>query len=516
MKKLLLIGLGAISLGGMAANAQGKTALEGLGNPPQPTIYIQNYFTDESKKTEIANMQNNILKGCTTQLETIPSLQEDELDYYVRETKRILEERFSKSLIENPAIKSELWSSLDAIQADPKCYSAGNDCRERLLATAAYYYQNLRPNIPGCNRYVKYSPTAKNVLMSECEVELRLRNKVLENYGNANGGLNVAGAYTDTLIRQLNRTASDLSLLILHKNTGDFKYEKIKDEQNGKQVKRISKIMKDRKNVAICTDVVSGVGYTLNLRKNVYRELLSGVVPAKKGDKTPGLCVEEISVQYSEFVPVNFDEGSAALPQKSSEANKKDVDPVKAKIADFIGSHPDIQITNIDVTSSSSKTPFYKPNKVFDKDYSDKKNLELAQSRAEVAKRILTGMPGLAKAKQTTAGAITGPEFDEKDLKLREFVPGSSDYKALVAKFYAENQKLLAEDAMIKSEQELLDKNRFANLYEAKYKPYQGFKVVISGFSKAKRKCGDKDKATDVNTPVKTDVNESTSGKSQK
>lgn len=510
MKKIILTSLALVGFYGLQAKAQ-------VVNPPPPTAQIQNYYTDVGQEENVEYFQDLILKGCKNPLDKQPAIDKEEITFVVDHVRSILQDKFSKAFAENPQIKTMMDKSLDAIAADPTCAQVGNDCRTRLVATATYFMQPLRPNVPGCDGYVKYDYTTKaakkkraedNGYIKECEVELQYRNKSLAGAGRSNGGMDQRGAYQDILIQEQNNALMDIQQLVLLE-TEDKEYKK----------KKLVQLNKSRMNISICGSVTNGVIYSYPLKIGLYKDNFGGLetnkpvtkkpdpVPEKKAEP----CVEEIKVLHSEFVPVNFEEGSSTV--KSSELK-----PVKQKIEDFISGHSNLVITNIDVTSSSSKTPFYKTEggkKVYDKAYSDAKNLTLAESRASIAQTALdsikTGHPELNEAKYTTAGAIKGPDFDKDDLSDRSVTSKDPKYKALVEKLYSEYKEMLAQDAMVKSSQELQDTKRFTNLYEAKYKPYQGFKIVISGYSKETRKCGEKDVSPaktqsqkNNTTPVKT------------
>ena len=90
-------------------------------------------------------------------------------------------------------------------------------------------------------------------------------------------------------------------------------------------------------------------------------------------------CVEEKLTLYSEFVPVNFEEGRSTV-------GADQVGPVKAQIQNFIGANPNMIISEISVTSSSSRIPFYISKGVIDP-HSDRRNLDLAKQRADFAKK---------------------------------------------------------------------------------------------------------------------------------
>lgn len=475
--------------------------------------HAQEYFSAEGRANELARMEEKMLEGCTVKLNEQPAITSAEMKYNAVGIKNFLSQFFSQSFNENPNIKEALDQELDSLSADPSCETKGNTCRTRLAAVALYYIQKLRPDVPGCES----GSGAINSGGFDCSSEKKYRKKVLSNFGYSNGGMNQEKLYTEILTKQLNEATSVILDQTLSVTT--FKEKK-------KGVERTL----DTSKKAICGQTTNGApNYEYKLKFNLSNQPFTGVDLNKPPEeikppsedkkivveKKPEPCVEDIKVLYNEFVPLNFEEGSATV--KSSE-----VKPVKQKIEDFISSHSSMVITHIDVTSSSSKTPFYKlenGKKVYDKKYSNEKNLALARSRAGFAETALSSIKAnhseLSEAQYSTQGDIYGPEFDENDLSDRNISSKSSQYKALAEKIFAKYKDQLAKEAMIKSANELLDSNRFKNLYEAKYKPYQGFKIVISGYSKESRKCGDKEKSSEAKPSIKTEKSQKSTGSGQ-
>ena len=479
MKKLLLTSLTIVGCYGVIAKAQ-------VVNAPPPTAEIQNYYTNTAQKENVNYFQDLILKGCTNPLKQLPFIDQEEISFDVDFVKSTLHQKFSKSFTENPQIKTMMDKALDTIATDPTCAQEGNDCRTRLVATATYFMQPLRPNVPGCDDYNPNKGTVR-----KCDAELSLRSKSLNNISRSNGGLDQRGNYKDILIQEQNNILALIQFKVLGQTEGkEYKKKKLVD------------LNKSLNNMAICGPVKSGVIYSYPLKVGFNNDLFAGLqtnkpVVEKKTTPPPVVekktepCVEESKVLYSEFVPMNFKEGDSTV--KNSE-----VKPVTLKIEDFIASHSNMIITNIDVTSSASKTPYYRTaNRVYEKEYSDAKNLSLAKSRADFAQVALNSIKSqhteLTEAKYTTVSEINGPDFDKNDLDNRDInSSNNSNYKALVEKLYSENKDMLANEAMISSAKELLDTKRFTNLYDVKYKPYQGFKIVIKGYSKETKNCGDK------------------------
>lgn len=455
---------------------------------PGPKPEISSYYTDATKNKVIPGLQEKIMNGCTNFLEKLPAVDANELSYRVDQIKDTLDERFSKSFQENPKIREALHKDLDAIGADKKCLAEGNDCLTKLVATSIYYFQHLRPDIAGCKDYVKHQPMTKGY-DNQCEIELKYRDQSMKYYGRANGGMDARGVYTDALVERLNSTTRKIFTDVLHRTVASPTKRKAEVKHNFL--------------LNICDTVDSGVVYQYPLRSNFYPEPFAGAetnkAPVVVEKKIPEACVEEKLTLYSEFVPLNFEEGR-------SEVGIDQIQPVKNKIKAFIDANPTMIITDVSVTSSSSKTPFHVNvggKKVIDPN-SDARNMSLAQDRARYASQSLNELKSsnssLAQVNFSASAVLAGPDFTPKDLNNRFVTKQSKDYEKQVKAVYEELKDSLTNEALIKSEKELLDESRFSNLYQVKYKPFQGFRVSISGYKKELLKCTDK---TDPKAKVK-------------
>lgn len=447
---------------------------------PGPTSELQNYFSDGEKIKQLAYLQKLTLKGCSNPKSSaeMPEMGNVELPYRVEGLKKLVGERFSQSFDENPKIKEAFHADLDKILNDESCLKSGNDCRTRLVATTIYYYQNLRPDIPGCKGYQKQEPLSKGY-NNACEIELKYRKSKLSYYGNGNGGMDARGVYTDQLTDELNNVTMKVVRDVLNVTLAP-------------PVKKKPEV-KSSQEFYICNPVQFGVIYGFPLRMNLYREYYSGLEPGQvvvEKKKEPEPCVEEKLSLYSEFVPLNFEEGR-------STAGADQLEPVKKKIKDFIVSNPNMIITDISVTSSSSRTPFYTTvgsKKVIDPK-SDERNLKLAEERALFAKlaldEIKSSSSDLSKVNFEVKHTLSGPAFEAKDLNNRFVTKMTPGYEEKVKVYFEENKELLEKEAVIKSSSELMDESRFSNLYQVKYKPFQGFRINISGYKKESLKCAE-------------------------
>lgn len=453
---------------------------------PSPSKYIQEYFTSESKEENVDYYERLIYRGCTVPKDKQEAVESDEMIYRADQIKKTLAENFSRSFSENPKIKEALEKDLDAIAQDSSCQKEGNSCRAKLVSTALYYFQNLRPDVPDCQGYTPQDPMGKKYIQI-CEIELKYRQTPLKHY--SNNGLDARAKYTDILVDQLNRVTNKIFRDVIHMTREWKKKQEIKDNVY----------------VHVCGYPQSGVVYQYPLRMNLYSDPVVGIDPSAPKPKpvevkTPQECIEEKTTLYSEFVPTNFEEGRSTV-------GKDQIDPVKAKIMDFINSNPNMIVTDVSVISSSSKTPFtsiVNNKKVIDPK-SDERNLALAGERSGFVSQVLDEMKAssseLSKINFNVKSELAGPDFSNADFELRKTSATSAGYSAKLKEMFESNKDLFASQALRKSSDELMDSKQFPTLYHAKFKPFQGFRITITGYVKEKMKCSDQSSSPGKSSP---------------
>lgn len=430
----------------------------------------QEYFTEANKKSGLEHYQERIYRGCADLKKIQDPVSVEEINKIVNGARKTVEQNFSRSLDENPKVKAEFNKDLDAIAKDPVCQQEGNNCRAKLLSLSIYYYQQFRPDVPECQGYIKTPPMTKGY-SSQCEVELKYRQSSLN--GVTSGyGMQGPGSYKKELIATKNNTTIRLFNIIMHK---------------------------DKTNLHICNGVQSGVVHQYALDLNDPGDYWVGLDPHYNPAKNiPKECVEEKVSLHSEFVPTNFDEGRNTV-------GRDQVEPIKTKILAFIKGNPGMILTDVVVTSSSSKTPFnitIAGKKMIDPN-SNAKNLSLAKERALFAENVLTEIKEsssqLSHVNFLTAFELAGPDFDSMDLNDRFVTRMTPGYLERLDALFQRYKKLYEEQAYKTSAQDLMNEKEFVNLYQAKYKPFQGFRIHIKGYKKEDMKCLDPD---DVGTPA--------------
>lgn len=421
----------------------------------------QEYFTPENKKDGVKYFKDRIYRGCSDLKEKQDPVSPKDMAKIVSTTKKIVEENFSQAFVENPKVKAAFNKDMDSIAKDPLCQKEGNDCRARLMALSLYYYQTFRADIPDCKSYVKTPPMDKGYKQN-CEIELKYRQSTLQGVQSSNYGMPGPGMYKKQLVGAKNNTTVELFNSIMQK---------------------------DRVNLHICNSVQSGIVHQYALDIDDPGDYYVGLDPEYSPTKNiPKECVDDKVTLFNEFVPTNFDEGRATVGHDQ-------VEPVKGKIMNFIKSNPEMIVTDITVTSSSSKTPFHTTvagKKVIDP-MSNEKNLSLAKERASFAEKVLNDIKSsssqLGAINFVTKAELAGPDFDPMDLNDRFVTRMTPGYLEKVESMYKKFQKEFKDQALKESAAELLDEKQFVNLYQAKYKPFQGFRINIKGFKKEEMKC---------------------------
>ena len=204
-------------------------------------------------------------------------------------------------------------------------------------------------------------------------------------------------------------------------------------------------------------------------------------------NKISDSCQEDSKLLHHEFIPIDFDKGRSTI-------GADQVEPVKIILQNFVRDHADAVITDIEIISSSAKTPFYitqGKKKVLDPK-SDEKNLMLAKERISFVEKSFEEIKkssSFEKVKLHSRAMLSGPDFTAKDLNDRFVTHMTPDYEEKVESMYQLHKTDFEEIANKKSSKDLLKQDQFVNLYQAKFKPFLGFKISIKGYNKQEMKC---------------------------
>lgn len=179
------------------------------------------------------------------------------------------------------------------------------------------------------------------------------------------------------------------------------------------------------------------------------------------------VCKEDPGTLLEEFVPTDFEKHRKTV-------GKDQVEPLIQKASSYILNQPDTVVTQIFVSSQTARAPYYTvvgKKRVLDPK-SDEINANLARQRAEFAQAALIENFKMKKISIVVESKLAGPKFSPADLNLRFVTPETQGYKDMLRELSVENKIDLKE----------LEKE--SNLYHAKFKPFQGFRMILTGYKK--------------------------------
>lgn len=415
------------------------------------------YFSPENKKLGLDYYKKQIYSGCSNLKKVQDPLSPVQMKQLTEQVLKMVSEDFSRAFAENPLVKVALLKDLDVLAKDPACQRIGNHCRTRLLGIPLFYYQRLRPDIPDCQQYV----SGKSPESQQCEVELKFRTKDLKTVPKNYGAYGI-GTYKDELKVTKNNTTMRLFHTIMYR---------------------------DKTNLHICEE---GSKYRYDLDVNDPGFYYEGLDPENDPSRAiPDDCKEDMTVLDQSFIPTDFDDRTTV--------GEDQVGPLKDHVKNFIKSNPSLIVAKIEVVATSAKTPYFitqDGKKVIDPK-SQERNLRLAQERAVFAKKVLTELKStsdFSKIEMSFKATLAGPDFNPTDLNERFVTRMTPGFVERIEALYRQHEKQYLEKALVTGAHELLDSKKYVNIYQVKFKPFQGFRLSISGLKKENMKCGSQSK----------------------
>lgn len=412
----------------------------------------QEYFSDHNKTQGLIYFKKKIYNGCVALKEKQEPISSKELKESGGKIITHANKSFSKAFKENPKLHTAFESDIKKLAEESSCQRFGNDCRARLVAISMYYMQQLRADIDGC---ILGQDTDKR-----CEIENKYRKASLEGVRTHYGAMG-PGSYKKELLAVKNNTLIDVFNAAMKK---------------------------DKDNIHICDEVLSGLPYRYDLdfeEEGEYNENIDPDYNPNKKILTD--CQDPKKVLLAEFLPTSLDVRASS--------GKDIVEPVKKSIESFIKSHPEMLITDVSVTVTASKHPHHSVvngKKSLDPE-SDNKSLAQATEKLifvqKALEEISKSSTQYTHIKFKSNAKIAGPDFQRLDMNDRFVTKMTPGYFERIKRVFNESKDTFQKDALIKSHDDLFDENKYPNLYLAKFKPFQGFKIEISGHVKSEMKC---------------------------
>ncbi len=421
----------------------------------------QEYFTPENKRDGLAYYKKQFYKTCTRLKPKQDPVPPEEIRRLAAEVTGLVGRSYRQAFAENPKVRAALERDLAEVAASDACQREANDCRARLAGLAMFYVERFRPDVPGCEGYVAVPASAAGH-KEPCENELRYRKMVLQGVHGSNYGTAGPGMYKKQIVYLKNHVAYELFKLA-------FK--------------------KDKSNLHLCDAVPSGAAYHYGVDFKEPGSYYVGLDPDFDVQaQLPPECEAEKKNLLFEFLPAPFDGDRITV-------RPDEVAPVRALVAGFLAGSPDHLVTDVAVTVTTSRTPFtvtVDGRAVLDPK-SDEKNLALASRRVLHVDRIFeelrTAHPQRASIAFRAKAELAGPAFRPMDLNDRFVTRMTPGYVEKIEALFRSSEREFRERALVTGPGDLLDEKKYVNLYQARFKPFHGYRVLVRGFRKDELRC---------------------------
>ncbi len=421
----------------------------------------QDYFTPENKKDGLEYYKKKFIKTCTQVKKKQDPVSSDEMQRLASRVEKLILDGYRQALAENPKVQDAFVRDVRELAASDGCQREANDCRTRLGALALFYVERFRPDVPDCHEYTA-TPASPAARKETCENQLRYRKMSLEGVHGSNYGTGGAAMYKKQIIYLKNYVAFEVFKAV-------FQQEK--------------------STLHICDPVPSGPSYLYGIEFKEPGTIYAGLDPDFDILKhLPPECEAEKKNLLLEFIPAHRGEDRTLV-------REEEVIPVKELIGGFLGKAVEYIVTEVSVTVTSSRLPFYSTiqgQKVPDPK-SDEKNLTIATRRSLRVDRLLeelrTAYPQRASISFRSSAELAGPAFHPTNLNERYVTRMNPGYAEKIEALFRNNEREYRDRVLLTSAGDLLDEKKYGNLFQARFMPYHGYRVLIRGFRKDEMRC---------------------------
>jgi hypothetical protein len=458
-----------------------------------------------------------------------PKLNATQIQDVINAGMQLFDETFSDSLKNNPALKEKLEGKLAGIKSKG-CDYEPNKCLVEIYSTIETYARFVKPNLneeriikdssKECGSMPANRQSKKFQNWATCDANILAHNERVQQK------LFYLNAYKEIQdIQKIKSIEIGRAAVEYFQNNQEFKRHggmrvKIAKSENeklsaaihslnlelqdeSKKIKKQMDVFWDRlahrvKPQAGCA--ISGTRFAaFPLPDDLAMPGISGTGFYSE-DNIDDSCYTEQKILLTDFIRTDFDAGVTSL--NISEENvlqQKLQEIVKMKQSDGF------TITEVQLIGIASRAWSSLPDAEAAKD----KNLVLAKAREDVAKKIVQNFT-TDKISYTTGHELAGPDYKKSsDLSLINQEANDQNLQKLYNQLIADNGINHLDFVGIKSFEEFKsfvgEANQKAktnsndkgvrNIYDAKYRPFQGFKVVIKGHKATQIPCkefGDK------------------------
>lgn len=458
-----------------------------------------------------------------------PQLKENQVQEVIESGINLFKSTFSESLKNNPALLEKLEGKLAAIKAKG-CSNTPNKCLVKIYSTIETYGRFLKPNLgedysyrdpAQCGKRGKKG-SKKFQKWANCDLEVRNHNeKVAQNkfYMDAykdiqeeqviNGTqfATAAWSYFNKNYDSLSRNGG-VRLNLARNKTGKINkgiealYLSLDEE-----AKKVEEKMKLFWN-SLVNIVNPQAGCPISGKRIAEfpyptRVALEGI-PAfgfTSDDNFDNSCFTEEKLLSTDFVRADQDAGKSELSSNESEM-------FKSKLNEIIKNKQNegYTVTGVQVIGVASKAW----SSLKDEQTAKSKNLFLASQREKVAKGLISDFK-IDGIEMTTGHELAGPGYTQsKDVPLAKLDLSDKNVESMYNQLINDNgvnhlyyvgiNSLDDYKKFLKESNEQASNNPndkgVNNMYQLKYRPFQGFKIVIKGHKSNKVPCNEYGKST--------------------
>jgi len=446
-----------------------------------PTEVIQHHLSPEGKEGFIGNFVYAFVNEMceeyrSMESQNVPQQNKNE------EAKKVLDlfdNNYVSAIKENPELAKAFKNDVKNWQDNENC--SGNaipSCRAKLVAIYSYYTKYLRPNLPECVNKNKNKNKNQSIDQSinYCEIEKENWSKSLKSLSRPIGLPDVSG-----YLNKLN----DIVII----NDQIIKNLMLRDNSSGTPMGWFHCNPKKKMDEEFLPIIINWEPSYKGLSVKPVPVELNSTEPKEKVVLTTPKgepCKEEKKVSKSANVFADFKTGESILQPAQTTAVIEGVRKLRKDNVNII-------VTDIEILAVSSHSPYRgcEKSKEGPEECNYKRNLALANLRARsgmnaVVEAIRTD-ENFKNASISTGGKVSGPLYSKIDVGLKS----QKVTNELMEKMKASFPDMYKSDAIL-SEEEMKDPKRIENMFDFKFKPFQGFKIIIKGFDTETYDCDDR------------------------
>lgn len=500
---LLLTSTAALSQtrGVSQTTADGEYNISSLQAYPED---VQRHLSPSGRESYVGNFVDHFDNAMCVEYRDLSNVQgppQQMRDEEAKQVTQLFEDSYGRALKENPELLKNFKADIEKWRSQENCSgNAISACRAKLVAIYSYYTKYVRPSLDYC------PASGDTMKVAHCSIEKDMWNKPLRGIV-SNGGLPGPDTYLKEIAERVKENDQWLkSYMLRDKKPADQKFLKrlMKSDdsiQGRREIRRYVTTLStdwlhceprqntERQNAADFLPQLLFVNpsYSGMSVKPVPVKVVPIDTPKKVELTTPKgePCKEEQKVEKEANVFADFETGESILSQKQ-------IDDVVAGVAKLRSENANLTVTDIVIYAVSSNSPFGSCKGAEDPESCNyTKNLALANKRAESGQKAVGAAlrkdVKLANASISFGGKVGGPAYSALDDDLKRMKISAERISEMKARY----ESIYASEAIMDDAQ-MSEPTKMKNMFDVKFKAFQGFKIVIKGFDSKIVDCADR------------------------